>query len=203
MGTANNSKMGCGDSKDDKETKKSASLSNDQAKPGPKPADTNQQNQQQAPPPPQQQAPPPPPANLKPLAAAQENKPAAIIEKFPNETLISKLYDTTTATCGKYLMPGHFSAHMAELGFASTTDLEKPSSGKEAERAAFVAAGDFQSDGVFNKPAFMKYFELRNQVVVADADVLRALIDDGGTISYHHVGSALRASIETELEKGK
>ena len=79
-----------------------------------------------------------PPVTL--VSATDANEPVVEEEKFKNERLVLQLYEAVTDRYGKYGMV-HFSAHLAELGFASTSDNDKPSYGKTKEFEAFEKAG--------------------------------------------------------------
>merc|ERR1711935_1047658 len=195
--------MGCGDSNDkDKEVEnnKDAAKAEQQAASEPAPAPAgNQQPVSQ----PQQ-----PLVSLTPAADTSE---PIVQEKFKNEMLLKQLYEATTNSCGKYVMP-HFSAHMAELKFSSWENSGCPSYGKtrqleEFEKAggmdkvdevtgSVFANGDFcDANGIFVKESFLKFFELRDQVVHADEDVLKALIADKGRIEYLNQGAPMRSAV--------
>merc|ERR1712166_355967 len=101
---------------------------------------------------------------------------------------------------------------MEELTFHSVENNGRPSYGKIEQLEAFEKAGgstkvdevtgsvfmsgDFcDADGIFVKESFLKFFELRDQVVHADEDVLKALIADKGRITYLHEGAPLRSGV--------
>ena len=79
-----------------------------------------------------------PPVTL--VSATDANEPVVEEEKFKNERLVLQLYEAVTNKYGNYGMV-HFAAHLAELGFASTSDNGKPSYGKTKEFEAFEKAG--------------------------------------------------------------
>merc|ERR1712086_601472 len=202
--------MGCGDSNDkDKEVKNKKDLNKENNK------DAAKAEQQAA-----SEPAPAPAGNQQPVSQPQQPlvslTPAAdtsepiVQEKFKNEMLLKQLYEATTNSCGKYMMP-HFAAHIEELRFTSVTNSGCPSYHKNEQLEAFEKAGgsakvdevtgsvfangDFENDGIFVKESFLKFFELRDQVVHADEDVLKALIADKGRIEYLHEGSPLRTAV--------
>jgi len=145
------------------------------------------------------------------LTPAADTSEPIVQEKFKNEMLLKQLYEATTNSCGKYMMP-HFAAHMDELKFTSVENNGKPSYHKTKELEAFekaggsakvdevtasvFASGDFcDADGIFVKESFLKFFELRDQVVHADEDVLKALIADKGRIEYLNQGAPMRSAV--------
>merc|ERR1712086_1128094 len=144
------------------------------------------------------------------VSATNANEPVVVEEKFKNEMLLKQLYEATTNSCGKYAMV-HFGAHMAELRFTSVTNSGCPSYHKNEQLEAFEKAGgsakvdevtgsvfangDFENDGIFVKESFLKFFELRDQVVHADEDVLKALIADKGRIEYLNQGAPMRSAV--------
>ena len=74
------------------------------------------------------------------VSATNANEPVVVEEKFKNEMLLKQLYEATTNSCGKYVMP-HFAAHMDELKFTSVENNGKPSYHKTKELEAFEKAG--------------------------------------------------------------
>merc|ERR1711865_841407 len=74
------------------------------------------------------------------LTPAADTSEPIVQEKFKNEMLVKQLYEATTNSCGKYVMP-HFAAHMDELKFTSVENNGKPSYHKTKELEAFEKAG--------------------------------------------------------------
>ena len=74
------------------------------------------------------------------LTPAADTSEPIVQEKFKNEMLLKQLYEATTNSCGKYVMP-HFSAHMAELKFSSWENSGCPSYGKTRQLEEFEKAG--------------------------------------------------------------
>ena len=132
--------QGCGDSNDkDKEVKNKKDLNKENNK------DAAKAEQQAA-----SEPAPAPAGNQQPVSQPQQPlvslTPAAdtsepiVQEKFKNEMLLKQLYEATTNSCGKYVMP-HFAAHMEELTFHSVENNGRPSYGKTEQLEAFEKAG--------------------------------------------------------------